>query len=123
MAEPAREPNFRRWRLEYEADCESWFHNEVSNVVLAAWASYPGVLQTSHAGPLSLTEQIAESVDATYSTKINGERVPLVVGEFKRNLIDMEAWQTGDLSSVEGQKKTLTRAPRVCALPPWTPSQ
>ncbi|KAM4061001.1 hypothetical protein HRG_010088 [Hirsutella rhossiliensis] len=28
--------NERRWRLQTEADCELWFHSEISNVVLAA---------------------------------------------------------------------------------------
>ena len=73
--------------------------------MLAAWARYPAVLQTSQAKPLSSTENIPESVDTTYSTKINGRRVPLVIGEFKRNLIIKRQWQAGNLTGREGQQK------------------
>jgi hypothetical protein len=44
----ARRPNDRSWRLECEADCELWFHTEISNVVLAAWNQYPRVTQSSN---------------------------------------------------------------------------
>lgn len=42
----ARRPNDRPWRLECKADCELWFHTEISNVVLAAWNQYPRVMQS-----------------------------------------------------------------------------
>jgi hypothetical protein len=37
MDEPAVAPNKRIWRLECEADCELWFHTEVSNVGCPGW--------------------------------------------------------------------------------------
>lgn len=44
MQELAYPPNYRKWRMAYEEDGINWFHTEVSNVVLAAWARYPDVL-------------------------------------------------------------------------------
>ncbi|KAK3933729.1 hypothetical protein QBC46DRAFT_401384 [Diplogelasinospora grovesii] len=104
MNEPAVAPNSRGWRLEVEADCENWFNSEISNVVLAAWTRCPSVLQTSHNKPLT-DENISENIDSTYSTKIGNRRVPLAIGEMKRNLITPQDWQTGDISSKGAQKK------------------
>lgn len=53
MGEPATHPNPCLWHFETEADCELWFHTEVSNVVLAAWTQYGRVTQTSHTCPTS----------------------------------------------------------------------
>jgi len=100
--EYATAPNYRKWRFEYEADIENWFHTEVSNVVLSAWARYPSILQTSHNKPLS-AEPISQNVDATYSARINGARVPVIIGEFKRNIIKTTVWQSGNVKG-EGQK-------------------
>lgn len=104
MSELTVASNSRGWRLEVEADCENWFNSEISNIVLAAWTRYPSVLQTSHNKPLS-DENINENVDSTYSTKVGNRRVPLVIGEMKRNLITPQDWQTGDISSKGSQKK------------------
>jgi hypothetical protein len=38
-------PNQRAWHLQSDADCELWFHSEISNIVLAAWNQYPAVTQ------------------------------------------------------------------------------
>lgn len=97
-SQPANRPNTRQWRLDTEADGESWFHNEVSNVVLAAWAEYPSILQTSHAKPLS-EEAIPEVVDTTYSIKRKPLRLPMLIGEMKRNLIREDEWGRGKIES------------------------
>jgi hypothetical protein len=104
MNEPYLPPNLRRWRFEMEADCENWFHSEVSNVVLAAWASNPPVLQTSHCKPLG-EDNIPENVDVTYSVEIGGQRRALAIGEMKRNLVHAASWQGGDLSRKSSQKR------------------
>ncbi|KAL1861753.1 hypothetical protein VTK73DRAFT_6929 [Phialemonium thermophilum] len=104
MNEPAVAPNARDWRLEVEADCENWLNSEISNVVLAAWTKYPNVLQTSHTRPLT-EENISENVDSTYSVTIGDQRVPLAIGEMKRNLISAKEWQGGDISTRGPQKK------------------
>ncbi len=36
LASPAERPSPRLWSFNTEADCELWFHTEVSNVVLSA---------------------------------------------------------------------------------------
>ena len=112
MNEFAVEPNPREWRFEVEADCENWFNSEISNVVLAAWMRYPALLQTSHNKPLT-EETISENVDSTYSTKIGNQRVSLVIGEMKRNLIAPQDWQAGDIST-KGVQKKLSQELRGC---------
>jgi hypothetical protein len=104
MNEPCFPPNERRWRFEVEADCENGFNSEISNVVLAAWARNPPVLQASHCKPLTETN-ISENVDVTYSVEIGGRRRPLIIGEMKRNLIHAASWQAGDISRKGSQKK------------------
>lgn len=104
--------NERSWRLEMEEDCTTWDNTEVSNVVLPAWTNYPAVLQASHAKPSS-DAPMSETVDTTYTTvhtrlemdkgKHKKTKVPLVIGEMKRGLINREQWQMGTLSS--GQRK------------------
>ncbi|AEO69952.1 uncharacterized protein THITE_2171159 [Thermothielavioides terrestris NRRL 8126] len=103
MDEPAMAPNKRIWRLECEADCELWFHTEVSNVVLAGWNRYPQVTQTSHTKPPRV-ENIPEEVDAMYTIKYRNERTVIAIGEMKRNLIQAAAWQAGNVLQVAGQK-------------------
>ncbi|KAK0701106.1 hypothetical protein B0T21DRAFT_321997 [Apiosordaria backusii] len=97
-------PNQRTWRLQSEADCELWFHSEISNIVLAAWNQYPVVTQTSHTKP-PLIANISEEVDTTYSVKFGATRTVLAIGEMKRNLVDPRLWQGGDISSSASQKK------------------
>ncbi|AEO59667.1 hypothetical protein MYCTH_2308128 [Thermothelomyces thermophilus ATCC 42464] len=98
MTEPANPPNERSWRLETEADVEHWWHTEVSDVVLAAWARYPGIVQTCHTKPLS-DVNIPENVDATYAIYIGNQRKPVVIGEMKRNLINRREWEAGNVTS------------------------
>ena len=105
MNEHANAPNFRRWRFEVEADCENWFNTEIVNVVLAAWARFPRVLQTSHTRPLSNHNTIPEKIDMTFTTKIGNRRRPIAIGEMKRNLIAPGAWQRGTLRGSASQKK------------------
>ena len=99
-------PNYRQWRFEVEADCESWFHAEVSNVVLSAWASYPAILQSSHNKP-PREERIGENVDILYSFKKEGVKYPLAIGEVKRNLINPSNWQSSD--SLRSSQDKLSR--------------
>jgi len=89
--------------LDCEADCELWFHTEVSNVVLAGWDRYRQVTQASQT-KLPRTENIPEEVDATYSIKYGNERTVIAIGEMKRNLIQAAAWQAGNVLQVAGQK-------------------
>jgi hypothetical protein len=101
-SEPAQPPNSRFWRLETEADVEHWWHTEISDVVLAAWARYPAIVQTCHTKPL--TEQtIPENVDSTYAMYAGNMRVPIAIGEMKRNLINATHWKSGNL--MEAQQK------------------
>ncbi|KAL8307896.1 hypothetical protein RB593_006313 [Gaeumannomyces tritici] len=89
----AQRPNRRPYRLGTGSDMALWFHTEVSNVVLAAWNGTPAVLQTSEAK--AWTEQpCMEIADVTYSP-VGGDRPPLVIGEFKRNLLRRDQWQEG----------------------------
>jgi len=105
-AEPAIPANHRIWRLESEADCELWFHSEVSNIVLAAWSQFPVVTQSSHIKPPRDDQRISEEVDAVYSIKTRTvSRAVLAIGEMKRNRVDPDRWQSGDISSLPGQVK------------------
>lgn len=95
LGEPASAPNTRKWRFETEGDVEHWFASEISNVVLAAWARFPSILQSSHVKPPSEHKAISENIDFMYSVKIGGKRFQLAVGEAKRNTIgqDLIHWQ------------------------------
>ncbi|POR39747.1 Uncharacterized protein TPAR_00065 [Tolypocladium paradoxum] len=104
MQESCVGPNTRLWRFAVEADCENWFHTEISNVVLAAWARYPAIWQTSHSKPFTETS-VSENVDVAYSVKIGGIRYTIAIGEIKRNLIDLEDWQSGSISSTGTQMR------------------
>ncbi|KAH6622675.1 hypothetical protein F5144DRAFT_336230 [Chaetomium tenue] len=104
LASPAVPPNQRVWRLDTEADCELWFHTEISNVVLAAWNECREITQSSHIKPPSV-DRISEEVDSTYTVKLNMDRTVLVIGEMKRNLLRNDWWQKGDLGSAPGQAK------------------
>jgi hypothetical protein len=94
--EPAQHPNVRFWRFETESDIEHFWNTEISDVVLAAWARYPALVQTSHTKPLSEVN-ISENVDSTYGLYIGNVRVPVAVGEIKRIFISPMEWQTGNL--------------------------
>jgi hypothetical protein len=95
-SETAYPPNQRYWRLETESDIENWWNTEISSIVLAAWARYPMVVQTSHTNPLGELS-ISENVDSTYGVYVGGQRVPIAIGEMKRNLINPAQWQSGRL--------------------------
>ena len=96
--------NQRTWLFATEADCELWFHSEISNVVLPVWSRYPVVTQTSHTKPPHVNN-ISEEVDAVYSTTVGDHTTVLAIGEMKRDLIEETLWQLGNISSSEGQKK------------------
>ncbi|TQV95309.1 hypothetical protein IF1G_06296 [Cordyceps javanica] len=106
MSQPCVAPNTRSWRFEVEADCEHWFHAEISNIVLSAWATYPPVLQSSHNKPLSETA-IPENVDSTYSVRLGNNKHAIAIGEMKRNLIHAQSWQAGWL--VPGAQQMLSQ--------------
>ncbi|KJR81584.1 uncharacterized protein SPSK_00843 [Sporothrix schenckii 1099-18] len=102
MQQEAHRPNVRRYRLYSEEDGISWFHNEVSNVLLPAFHRYPIVTQTSHHPP----PHGSERVDFSYIVQgLEGgrERPNIAIGEFKRNIIRRVAWQEGNLDSVQSQ--------------------
>ncbi|KAK3317701.1 hypothetical protein B0T19DRAFT_469449 [Cercophora scortea] len=99
----ARRPNDRAWRLECEADCELWFHTEISNVVLAACNQYPLVTQSSHIKP-PRENNISEAVDSMYCVKDGQTKTVLAIGEMKRNPVKPQDWQAGDISSSPNQK-------------------
>lgn len=101
-AQPAFPPNKRLWRLATEEDCSDWFKAEVTNIVLAAWTDYPVILQVSHAKPFSASSS-SETVDVSYTFKHLNRKVPVVIGEWKRNLIRSQEWMENRLSS--GQQK------------------
>lgn len=112
MNDVARAPNDRAWRLETEADIEHWWHTEVSDVVMAAWARYPCIVQTSHTAPLS-TQNSSEFIDCTYGMYIDNMRIPVLVGEMKRNLIAEGQWRSNRL---QGSQKKLARELRGLAM-------
>ncbi|KAJ4308011.1 hypothetical protein N0V84_012351 [Fusarium piperis] len=97
-------PNNRHWRLETEADCENWFNTEIVNVVLAAWFSNPAMTQSSHTKPLT-DQNISENIDITFSIKIDNRRLPIAIGEIKRNLLDPDAWREGRAAELSHQRK------------------
>ncbi|KAI8634079.1 hypothetical protein F5Y19DRAFT_198706 [Xylariaceae sp. FL1651] len=84
--EPAYPVNFREWRLEQEEDVVNWFNTEVVNMALTAWARYPRLLQYSQTKPLR-NERISEVVDMVLSFTHKGVRVPVAIGECKRNIL------------------------------------
>jgi hypothetical protein len=92
LGEPAYPPNYRTWRLQSEEDGINWFHSEISNIVLAAWARYPNLLQVSHEKMLSETKSDPKVVDVAYSVEHECKRVHVAIGEFKRGLIAPDVW-------------------------------
>ncbi|KAM3434261.1 hypothetical protein NHJ13734_006052 [Beauveria thailandica] len=92
-------PNQQSWRMDTEADARHWFYHEVSDVVMPAFASYPPVVQVSEAKPFS-EENIVQVVDDSFTFKPpGGSQMPLVIGEFKRNIVDYREWQTGKIAT------------------------
>ncbi|SPQ21176.1 a505a8da-e047-4946-99ab-bbf81f681c51 [Thermothielavioides terrestris] len=109
VAKHAFPPNERRWRLETEEDCGVWFHTEVSNIVLPAWNDRPAVLQTCQSKPASTTKSIKENVDMIYALADSHlQKRPLVIGEWKRNIIRSKAWLAGNIGTA-GTQVNLSR--------------
>lgn len=101
-------PNKRHWRLESEQDIREWFHTEVVNPVLSGWTSRPIVLQQSEVSPLE--RRSTEKVDDFYTINIGTTttaKYPFLIGEFKKNLMDRDQWQSGRLTTVD--QKQLSR--------------
>lgn len=112
LQEQGNAPNERSYRLNSEEDGVTWFHTEISNVVLAAFKRYPHILQTSHEKPISESSRDDHTVDVAYSVYTGSDsssssssmpRKHLVIGEFKRGLIAPGQWREGRLRS-ETQK-------------------
>ena len=109
MQVAAYPPNRRIWKFSTETDIANWFHHEVSNIVMAAWADQPKLLQQAEVEPLSETEKVKETVDLMYSMRESGgSRVPVVIGEMKRNSINLDRWMTGNLGT-HGKQGPLSR--------------
>ncbi|RSL54195.1 hypothetical protein CEP51_014759, partial [Fusarium floridanum] len=106
LSESGYPPNYRKWRLDTEADGIQWFHTEISNIVLGAFANYPNVLQASHEKALSDT-RTDQTVDISYSVSQGKERMPLIIGEFKRGLLRRDQWQSGKIEAA--QQSVLSR--------------
>lgn len=104
MAERAYPPNDRTWRIDTEADVTNWFHHEVSSVVLAAWKTYPTLLQTAESSA-PREDYISQRVDLLYSIYVDQMMRSVVVGEMKRSLIKPKEWLRGDLAGSESQKR------------------
>jgi hypothetical protein len=107
-------PNYWKWRLDTEADRIQWFHAEMSNSVLGAFANYPNVLQASHEKALSDT-RTEQTVDISYSVSQGKERMPLIISEFKRGLLRRDQWQSGKIEAA--QQSVLSREQRGYVVP------
>ncbi len=95
--QPAYPTNYRKWRLASEKDGHLWFHTEVSNIVLAAFAHHPNIMDAAE--EKALTEETSNvTVDLGYSVKFNDHSRHLAIGEFKRGLLDFRIWQSGKLT-------------------------
>ena len=96
LAGTAMRPNERSWEFKVKADCELWFHTEISNVVLTALHMYPNVLQSSHQKPPG-QNSISEEVDTIYTVEDGAEgasvRRVLAIGRMKRNHIYRREWE------------------------------
>ncbi|KAI8713971.1 hypothetical protein NCS52_01116200 [Fusarium sp. LHS14.1] len=98
LQERGSAPNERSYRLNTEEDGVTWFHTEVSNIVLAAFSRYPRVLQTSHDKPISESRD-DHTVDVAYSVYSGKTRKHVAIGEFKRGLIVPGEWRRGKLDT------------------------
>lgn len=100
LAELAYPPNSRQHRLYSEQDAITWFHSEISNIVLPAFTSYPPLVQTGEPPPVHGSGR-AKQVDMAYTAKYMHHRTHVAVGEFKRNLILYDEWQENGLSATQ----------------------
>jgi len=97
LEEPVSPPTYRKYRLRSEGDMTTWFDAEVSNIVLGGFARFPSVLQASFEKPLGEEPEL-ENIDTSYSVQMNGKRFHIAIGEYKRNIIDIDQWQKGRLT-------------------------
>ncbi|POR32477.1 hypothetical protein TPAR_07323 [Tolypocladium paradoxum] len=97
LQEHGNAPNERSYRMNSEEDGVTWFHTEVSNVVLAAFKRYPHIVQASHDRPMSESRD-DHTVDVAYSVYTGGARKHMAIGEFKRGPISAKQWQQGKLT-------------------------
>jgi len=107
-AQLAFPPNKRSWRVEAEEDCSDWFKAEVSNVVLTAWTDYLAILQASQAKAF-LDSSSSETVDVSYTLIHLKRKVPVVIGEWKKNLMQPLEWMGSRLSNAHSKS-----SPRSC---------
>ena len=61
LNERAYPPNYREYRLNVEEDAIHWFQTEVSNIVLAAFARYPTLIQALLRGKSGKAESLASA--------------------------------------------------------------
>ncbi len=97
FGERAHLPNYRTWTLSSEKDGHFWFHTEISNIALAAWAKYPNLFDAAEEKPHT-DQNGRETVDTSYTFKHKGRIMHVAIGEFKRGLLNFEQWQKGDLT-------------------------
>lgn len=92
-------PNPHSWRMDTEADARHWFYHEVSDIVMAAFASSPPLVQVAEAKAFS-EQPVAQVVDESFTFRPpRRSRIPLVIGEFKRNILNPGEWQRGKIVS------------------------
>ena len=77
--------------MDSEEDGIQWFHSEVSNIVLSAFARYPDILQASHEKAL-IENHTDQTVDTSYSVSHRKTRMHVAIGEIKRGLIRRDDW-------------------------------
>ncbi|ATY60419.1 hypothetical protein A9K55_006902 [Cordyceps militaris] len=106
-------PNPHCWRMDTEADARHWFYHEVSDTVMAAFASAPPLVQVAEAKAFS-DQHVAHVVDESFTFKTPRSRIPLVIGEFKRNILLPGEWQRGKI--VSAGQLTLSRELRGYAV-------
>lgn len=83
MQAPATSPNNRKRSPAIEADCELWFHTEISNVIMPAWAvGRPMMTQPSHIKPPH-NSRTTQAVDLVYTMKYRGTSIVIAIGELK----------------------------------------
>ncbi|KIV98556.1 uncharacterized protein PV09_09643 [Verruconis gallopava] len=100
---PCYPPNIRQWKFKSEGCMRDYFHTEVVNPVLAAWSRQPIILHQSEVSPLD--QRSTEKVDDFYTINLSsGHEIPFVVGEYKKNLIVRDEWQSGALTSDSQQQ-------------------
>jgi hypothetical protein len=118
VKEPAYPPSRRHHEFHTEADIETWWHAEVSNVVLAAFHQHPKVVQVSNYTPRH--GDVAETVDVGYLVeveektqdlisefpKVFAHKYPLAIGQIKKRAINLEKWLSGDLGDVEDERES-----------------